>query len=72
MQGTFTGYTFLDGGGETVVDGKSHWPHIVTMRMDRYQAFGYMQILLQQLCNEEREKIILHFTGELKEDEVEE
>jgi hypothetical protein len=62
-----TSYRFTEHGGEVVIDGKTHWPDYLTVHLDRYMAFDLAKILLNQLANESRQKIVLQLVGLLEE-----
>lgn len=63
-------FSFLTDGGETNVDGKSYWPSLLRVHMDRWKAFIILQELAIQLAREDQKEFTLHFSGCFeKEDE---
>ena len=61
------GWTFVAGGGETIADGKPHWPDCVTVFMDRKHAFRALASLASQL--EDQDEVSLWWCGSLEHDD---
>jgi hypothetical protein len=66
-------YDFEDHGGQTVIDGKPNWPHVLQIDLGREEAFRFCRVLLAQLSDpHEREFYSIALCGEMSGPEVEE
>ncbi len=66
--GKITSNTFKVGGGRTVIRHKSNWPDCLSIEMSRYDAWDFVNDLINQLRDEERAEIRFSSCGKLDTD----
>ena len=61
-------YRFQDRDGETSVNGKPHWPDILTLRLkSRKDALDAAKWLISQAMDDDRDVFELTYCGKLEE-----